>query len=157
MAGYVPTTPTITLCEQLVTELQTAWVPTGNDEVLYDYIYRFNATNLKGRKVVLFPTGYDSSAENRGEDSYSHLITALIVERYEDADSPPKEWVTERIDFVFDKVVSGLDYFKSNLSLSGREISTARADVTLYDPVKLATDHLFYSTVEFEFTETLES
>lgn len=155
----MPTTPTLTLCDDLVSALNTAWAPAGNDGVERHYFKRFSdgedtALKLLGRRVVIFPTGYDNAPAHRGEDDYEHRVSVLTVERYTDAaGDPPKAWIDERVDFVFTHVVQGFDFGREPPTWN-KKLLTVSADVQVCDVEKLVGGgKLFYSLVDLVFSE----
>jgi hypothetical protein len=157
---YTPTTPTLTLCNDLVAALLAAWTGRGvNDGAERCYFKRIGdadrpETKLLGRKVFIFPNAYDNGPADRGEDEFLHRVSALIVERYEDAaGDPPTEWTDARVDFVYEQIVEGFDYSHDGPPSWNKKLVTLGASVQMCDVEKLATTRLFYSLVEFEFSE----
>lgn len=155
-----PTTPTLLLCDRLVAELLEAWTDKGADDgAERRYFVRIaDVTDpqfkLTGRKVYVFPTGYDSGAVTRGEDEYLHTVGVLVVERYPDAGDPPTEWTDERVDFVFEKVVQGFDWSHDGPPSWNRFLVTLSANVQVCDLEKLTSGgKLFYSLTEIQFSE----
>lgn len=155
----MPTTPTLTLCDDLVSALTTSWAPTGSDGVERAYFKRIGngedeTTELAGRKVYIFPTSYDNGPADRGEDEFTHNISVLIVERYTDADDPTRAWVDTRVDFVYEEIVEGFDFSHDGPPSWNRKLLTLSAAVTVCDISKLTTGgKLFYSLVEIVFSE----
>ena len=153
---YTPTTPTLTLCDQLAAALAAAWGPVAPDGVERCYFKRIpdeGAARLLGRQVYLFPTDYDNGPADRGEDEYTHRVTALVVERYPDAGDPPTEWTDERVDFVFESIVQGLDFSHDGPPSWNPKLLTLSADVRVCDVERLTTQKLFHSSVELVFLE----
>lgn len=159
----MPTTPTLTLCDALVTALQAAWTEGANDAAERVYFKRIGdadrpETKLVGRKVYVFPTGYDSGASARGEDDYLHRVSVLVVERYEDAaGDPPTSWIDTRVDWVFTYIVQGFDYSHDGPPSWNKKLVTLGAQVQVCDVEKLLGGRLFYSLVEIEFQETIDA
>lgn len=159
---YTPTTPTLTLCDQLVAALEASWSPVSPSGVERCYFKRLGdgddaTTKLEGRRVLVVPTGYDNGPETRGEDGYVHRVSVLTVERYTDAGDPPTEWTDERVDFVFDEIVQGFDFGRQPPSWNAKLV-TLSAAVQVCDVEKLVTGgKLFYSLVEFEFAEIIDA
>jgi hypothetical protein len=158
-------TPTLTLIDQLVTAVNTAWAPTGNDSVSRAYFKRIadvEDDNLKlvGRKVYLFPTGYSYEGFTRGEDQYRHEITALCVERYNDAaGDPTNSWIDTRVDFVWTYLVNGLDFDNRSGAqfTANKNVVTNSAEVQVCDVEKLTGGgRLFYSLVSLVFLELVD-
>lgn len=158
----MPTTPTLTLCDELVAHLEASWGPVAPSGAERCYFKRLGdgddaTTKLEGRRVLVMPTGYDNGPETRGEDGYLHRILALIVERYTDAGDPPTEWIDERVDFVFEQVVQGFDFGRSRPTWNPM-LTTLSANVSIVDVEKLVTGgKLFYSLVDFEFAELINA
>jgi len=153
------TTPTLILCDQLVTHLLAAWTGRGaNDGVERKYGKRIGDVtdpNLKlvGRKVYLFPTHYDNGPDTRGEDNFIHEISALVVERYEGVGDPPEAWTDTRVDFVYEQIVQGFDFARESPSWN-LKLSTLSANVQVCDVEKLfSSGKLFYSLTELVFEE----
>lgn len=159
---YTPTTPTLTLCDQLVAALVAAWEPvspSGVERVYFKRIADAEDPNLKlvGRKVYVFPTHYDNGPEVRGRDEYLHDVSVLVVERYPDAGDPPTEWTDERVDFVYEYVVEGFDYSRDRASFNAHLV-TLSANVMVCDIEKLTSGgKLFYSLTEIQFSESREA
>ena len=156
---YTPTTPTLTLCDQLVTALVAAWSPASPDGAERAYFVRIGDgedafTKLTGRRVVIFPTKYGFQAADRGENEYQHEVSVLTVERYPDAGDPPTEWTDERVDFVHTRIVDGFDYSHDGPPSWNRKLVTLSADVQVTNVEKLVTGgKLFYSLVDLVFLE----
>lgn len=152
------TTPTLELCDDLVSALNTAWAPSSPDAVARKYLHRIDLSNLEGRQVFLFPTGYDSAPAARGYDDYTHRITALVVEHYGSAGDPANSWLDTRVDFVHTYIVQGFDYSHDGPPSFNRQLLTLSADVPdLYDAEKLATQKQFWCAVELVFQEYIAS
>lgn len=151
---YTPTTPTLTLCDALIDVLLAAWTPSAPDGAERKYLERIDLSALVGRRVFLFPTGYDNAPATRGHDDYTHRITALTVERYPDAGDPSVAWLDERCDFVHTQIVQGFDYSHDGPPTFNRQVLTLSADVpVLYDAEILATKKQFWCAVELVFQE----
>lgn len=153
---YTPTTPTLTLCDDLVAALAAAWSPAEPSGVERAYFKRVTDEGLRklvGRRVYLFPTAYDNAPADRGEDQYTHRVTALTLERYEDPGDPPTEWTDERVDFVHTRIVEGLDYSHDGPPSWNRKLLTLSADVEVCDVERLTTQRLFMAAVELVFLE----
>lgn len=150
---YTPTTPTLTLCDDLVDAINAAWTPSDPDAVERRYLERIDLDGLRGRRVFFFPAGYDNRPATRGHDDYTHRITCLVVEKYPDAGDPPREWIDERVDFVHTQVVQGLDFSRAPPSFN-RQVLTLSADVpAVYDAEMLTTKKQFWCAVELVFVE----
>jgi hypothetical protein len=154
----MPTTPTLLLCDELVTLLTTTWGPSAPNKVERAYYRRFGDADagedrLVGRQVVIYPQDYESDAETRGEDRYLHRIVVQVVERYPDPGDPPVAWLDERVDFVSANVVNLFDFGRSAPEWR-RRLRTERTAVGVYDLAALMNGgNLFFSQVEFEFSE----
>lgn len=155
----MPACPTLTLCDALVAKLLEAWAPSapsGAERAYYKRVWDAEAaTNkLQGRRVIFYPTDYDSDPETRGEDAWAHRITVQVVERFDGDGDPSVGWMDERVNWVFEYIVSAFDFgpqppeWNKRLRTSGRQI-------LLYDVTKLKAGKLFFSQVEFEFEELL--
>lgn len=155
---YTPTTPTLTLCDQLVAALIAAWAPSGDDGAERAYFKRWGdgsdpVSELKGRRVVIFPAGYDNGFASREEDEYEHRVQVQIAERYADDGDVPTEWADERVDFVFQRIVQGFD-FSRVMPEWNKKLWTKSAEVRVYDSGYLTTGgKLFFSTVDLVFGE----
>ncbi len=151
-------TPTLIMCDELVALLNDTWEPSAPDGVERHYYKRFGDADsggdeLVGRRVVIYPADYESDAENRGEDRYLHRIMVQIVERYADDGDPPVEWMDERVDFVYSQIVELFD-FGRNPPTWNKRLRTGTTNVSIYDLSKLMNGgKLFFSQVEFEFSE----
>lgn len=156
---YTPTTPTIVLCDGLVSALEAAWSPVAPSGVERAYFVRLGdgedgSTRLDGRRVVVFPTRYGLQAETRGEDGYTHEVTVLAAERYPDAGDPTRDWLDERVDWVHEQVVKGFDFGRDGPPAWNPMLYTLSADVQVLDLEKLlGGGKLFYAVVEFQFLE----
>ena len=153
-------TPTLTLCDDLVTALLGAWTDMGaSDGVTRCYFKRIGdsdrpETKLAGRQVYVFPTDYDNGPATRGEDEFIHSVSVLVVERYADAGDPPTAWIDTRVDFVYEQIVQGLDFSHDGPASWNKKLTTLSADVTVCDVEKLTGGgKLFYSMTELAFSE----
>lgn len=157
----MPTTPTLELCDDLVAHLLAGWADRGpKDGAERRYFARISdegAARIEGRRVFVFPTKYDNGPENRGEDLFVHEIAVLVAERYTDAGDPPTEWIDERVDWVYEHVVQGLDFARETPAWNGG-LSTTSADTQVADIEKLTTGgKLFYSLVQLVFAEVRDA
>jgi hypothetical protein len=154
----VPTTPTLTLCDQLVTALAAAWSPTGDDAVERAYFKRWgdghdSVSELVGRKVTIYPLTYENGPADRGEDEYEHRVGVQILERYTPDGDPTTEWIDERVDFVFQQIVQGFDYLREHATFN-RKLWTKSATVRLCESSYLTSGgKVFFSEVEIAFGE----
>ena len=154
----MPTTPTLILCEQLAAALEAAWEPVAPSAVAWHYFRRLGDAEegehrVRGRQVIIYPTGYDSAPETRGEDRYTHNVTVHVVERFPDADDPPRDWITERVDFVYDRIVQGFDFGRQPPAWNPKLV-TESSVVTVCDVNRLlGAGNLFVSVVELTFSE----
>lgn len=165
MPIYTPTTPTLTLCDNLVDSLEADWLPAAPDGAERAYFKRIadsedQRNKLTGRRVMIFPTGYDYSPATRREDQYTHHVSVLTVERYAGAGDPPRDWTDERVDFVYTHVVQGFDWdhrINSFASFS-RLLVTDSSEVQVCDIEKLTSGgRLFYSLVNIVFFELINA
>lgn len=149
------TTPTLTLCDQLVTLISTAWGPTSPDAVSRVYQFSLLSNEFQGRRVYVFPTDYGYEPADRSEARFDHRITIVTVERYADPGLPDNTWCDARVDFVYEKLVAGLWYgFEGPLLFSSRSVVSRRADVVVLDIPKLTTTPaVFLSQVDLEYEE----
>lgn len=149
--------PTLTLCDQLVTVISASWSPSAPDSVRRDYDQPVIPKNFAGRQVVVFPAAYTLGAATRGQDSYDHRVSVLTFERYLDAGVPLVEWADDRVEFVYTKIVKGLDYARTgSLQFAGRTIWTREiAEVEVYDTDMLIGQRVFWCSVDFTFGEIL--
>lgn len=151
-------TPTLILCEQLVTALRTAWNPTAPSGVERAYAKRFGTaadvgkSKLTGRRVVVYPTSYDNGPHTRKEDLYVHGVSVQVWEKYPDSGDPRVEWMDELVDFTFVEIVQGFDFSREapewNLGLR-----TTATKTQIYDLTRLLGVKVFFSQVDFEFEE----
>lgn len=154
----MPATPTLTLCDELVTLLSDTWNPSAPSAVERAYYRRFGDADsgqdeLQGRQVVIYPTDYVSDAENRGEDKYTHRVVVQVVERYPDDGDPPVAWMDELVDFVYQSVVQLFDFERAPPTWKKR-LLTESTVVSIYDLTKLMNGgKLFFSEIEFVFAE----
>lgn len=153
----MPTTPTLVLCDQLVTALTDAWEPTGDDGAERVYFKRWGdgqdaLTELKGRRVLIYPTAYEKAGATRGEDLYEHRITVQVGERHRDPGDPPTAWIDERVDWVYDRVFRGFDF--GTPPPWNRRLQTTSAAVVICDVDRLTTGgKVFFSQIDFVFAE----
>jgi hypothetical protein len=79
---YTPTSPTVVLCQNLASAVQTAWGPTAPSAADWDFFKRYGdadevaAAALVGRQVVFFPSEYAWDGATRAEDEYTHSSRA---------------------------------------------------------------------------------
>lgn len=158
------TTPTLTLCDGLVTALLTAWNPTSPSTAERHYFKRITdeeevaslASSIKlaegERRVIVMPAGYDFVYGTRTENLYTHEVQTLTVERYFTAGDPTNSWLDDRVDFVHTYIVKGFD-FRSPPTWNTK-LRTISADVEVCDLEKLlGANKLFYSLVSHRFEE----
>lgn len=153
------TTPTLVLCDALVTALQSAWTEGADDAAERCYFKRVSDVDdanqkLTGRKVYVMPTGYDNGAATRGEDEFVHEVSVLVVERYTDAGDPTTSWIDTRVDWVYDYIVNGFDYSHDGPPSWNKKLITLSAAVQVCDVEKLVSGgKMFYSMVDLVFSE----
>ena len=155
--AYTPIAPTLTLCDNLVSALSAAWKPVAPSKVARGYLERIDLSEVKGRLVLFFPEGYDNRPAARGLDWFTHRVMVLVFERYADAaDSSvtvPQEWIDERVDFVYSRIVQGFDFSRGAPTWNAN-LTTLSADVTeIYDAEKLEQNKEFWCAVEIVFQE----
>jgi hypothetical protein len=156
---YTATTPSIVLCDALVTFLKDQWQPNAPNEVRR--ISRGQSIKYEesvGRHVCIFPIAYDARSADRGQDFYTHTIGVITYERYPDAaDSVeliPDDWVDERIDFVHTQVFKGLDFSNDGVQPTfNRDLQTLEIGMEdIYSPEWFAAK-VFWSRLLFLFEE----
>lgn len=157
------TTPTLELCDDLVTALVTAWGPSDPSGAERHYFKRFAdqvgaqdlAESLRlvpdERRVVIFPTRYSSGYAAKAEDRYTHEIAVLVAERYPDAGDPPRDWIDARVDWVYEYVVRGFD-FRAPPAWN-RYLRTLSQEIEICDIDRLVEQKLFWSAVAIVFEE----
>jgi hypothetical protein len=162
---YTPTTPTLLLCDALVAVLAADWDGSGNPPAAPSgperaYFKRIGDADsgederLVGRRVIIYPTGYSNDPASRGEDDYAHRVSVQVFERYTDAGDPPREWIDERVDFVWARIAEGFDFSHSGPPAWNRKLLTVSADVVVLDLGKLlGAGSMFVSQVDFVFSE----
>jgi hypothetical protein len=142
--------------DAIVTATTTAWnaditpsVVADPDEVVRDYLFRYDLAKDTGRKVIFFPRTFQNNAATRGEDENIYGVSCVIVERFTDAGDPTKAWIDERVGFVERVVSDSNDYVHSALmNLPGtREAWTTVNNITIYDADRLQTQKVFWSFV----------
>lgn len=155
----MPSTPTLTLCDQLVAALLASWTDRGTDDgAERAYFKRFGTSqdpvaNLKGRRVVIFPAGYDNGPADRGEDEYEHRVTVQVLEPFEGEGDPDVDWVDARVDFVFELIVQGFDFSRESPAWNPK-LWTKTAEVRIADAGHLSNGtKVFFSQVDLAFGE----
>ena len=159
--SYSPTTPTLILCQNLATVVQSAWNPTAPSAVAWDYFRRYgdadnvSVAELQGRQVVFFPREYAWENLNRAAEQYTHHVDCLVVERYADAaGDPPRDWTSARVDFVHTSIVKGLRFNRSGPPSFNPALMTIGATVEVADLEKLTmAGKLFFALVQLDFVE----
>jgi hypothetical protein len=157
-------TPTLTLCDNLVAALLTAWAPTAPSTAERHYFKRITdedeaqdlADSIKleedERRVIVMPVDYDSRYGSKGEDIFTHEIQTLVVERYAPAGDPTRAWIDDRVDFTYTYIAQGFD-FRSPPTWN-RKLRTLATDVMVVDLAKLiGAGKLFFSLVTHTFEE----
>lgn len=160
---YTPTTPTLDLCNDLVSYLTDATDVKPPDTVRRAYLHKIpvsvSDSGDTGRHVVFFPTAYDNRPAARGRDFYTHKVTVVIYRFYRDqADQDvvvPQEWVDREVDFVHDEIIQGLEFFRDGVQPTfNKFLVTLSSDVeAIYDSDELAERKLFLCAVQFVFQE----
>ena len=160
---YTPTSPTLTLCDDMVTYLTQQWVPKSPDSVRRAYLHRFDLSKEVGRQVLIFPVAYTNGPADRGRNFYEHTVMVLTFERYGDAADPdevvPPEWIDQRVDFVNTYIVEGFDFTHDTTfgatAPFNRNLQTLVNDVPdIYDAEKLNKKE-FWCPVELKFRELI--
>lgn len=165
---YTPASPTVVLCVDLVTYLRQQWGPSAPSSVNrgYGHVRRVDLAEQVGRQVVIFPIGYTNGPAERGHDFYEHRIGVVVFEKYPDAAGSdvlvPDEWIDERVDWVNQFVVEGLDFTHDEtygaVAPFNRNLQTLSNDVPeMFDAEKLVTDKQFWCSVEIEYRELILS
>lgn len=159
---YTPTAPTLVLCQALADAVAGAWAPVAPSAVGWDFFKRYadadelGAARLDGRQVVFFPADYEKAGATRAEDSYTHRVQCLVVERYGDGGGdPPRDWTAARVDFVHARIVQGLWFTRARPGFNPK-LLTLSADVQVLDVERLTGGgRLFYSLTELVFEELI--
>jgi hypothetical protein len=144
------------VCDSLVAAIAAEWNPTAPDGVERGYVSPIKVGELLGRRVYVFPLRYSDSPASRTENLTDYGVGVVVAERYADSGVPGKDWADERVTFVEEVVYSALDFGgdKDVLVVGAHKgLWTETADVTVYDPVALNKDHLFWSELAFGFNE----
>lgn len=150
---YTPTTPTLSLCDDLVDLLAAAWTPVAPDEVTRDYRVRLDVKDLPGRRVVIAPAGYVVTSATRGGDHYEHEVEVLTTHHYPDAGDPPRAWLDEEADFVHTRIVQGFRFTQGGPPSFNRNLWTLSSDVSVLNLERLEQQKLFWSLVTVRFQE----
>lgn len=161
----MPLAPTLTLCDKLVESLVADWVPVSPSGAERQYFKRItDEEELQGfveslkletdeRRVIIMPGDYVSEYGTKTEDLYVHETNTLVVERYTGDGDPPREWIDERVDFTWQRVVKGFD-FREGRPAWNTKLKTLSFEVEILDiPKLLGSGHLFYSMVVHRFEE----
>ena len=156
---HTPTTPTIVLCDALVTYLKAQWGPVAPDTVERAHNGQTIDDGLtEGRHVRVVPLSYSKVAADRGDDWYTHRIGVVTLEKYPDATDPkyviPIDWIDERVDFVHTEIVKRLDLYRNGSQPTFNRMVVTREILmdAIYDPGRLRSGQ-FWSEVEFDFEE----
>lgn len=158
----MPLTPTLVLCDQLVAALEAAWAPVAPSGAERAYFKRIGDASSKedklaGRRVVIYPTDYDTAPATRGADDFTHNVTVQVFERYEDGGDPSREWIDERVDFVYGAIFEGFDFTRQPPEWNPMLTTVSRAVSVLDVSRLLGAGNLFVSVVEFVFLETRDA
>lgn len=159
----------ISLCDQLVTTLSAAWTSqAADDAVTRAYVAPVTldrSVTFAGRRVYVFPVGYQDEPATRDEDSRAYAVTVWVVERYPDAlpidSAQATAWFDERVLFVEETVYDSLDFGRVDaaagkpgiLEFDNRRVWTESARVGVYDWERMAGLQLFMAELEFTFRE----
>lgn len=153
----------LTLCDQLVTLIDTAWTQGASDTITRRYIAPVDSqelSTLTGRHIYVFPGRYDNSPDTRGHDAWVHEVGILIVERYETAGNEPADttlrtWMDTRVDFVEGTVIAAIDFDgRTKLAIgSTRSILTESIEVSTYDLDMLNQRKLFWCELTATFRD----
>lgn len=156
----------LTLCDALVTAIDTAWTQGASDTISRRYIAPI-ATNelhtLTGRHIYVFPGPYSDEPADRGRDLFRHEIGLIIVERYESlggdpADTTLRTWVDTRVDFVESTVIAAIDFDGRGAAGvleigSTRNVMTESIEVLTYDEEILNEKKTFLSRLTVNFLD----
>lgn len=153
----------LTLIDALVALIDDAWEHSAPDAVSREYIAptaEADLHKLLGRKVYLFPMAFETTDENRTENRYGYRVGAVVIERFEDADKASsaavKAWLDERLDFVEQRLIDGLDFGQGHtlLAIGGRRIWTDTIEIPQrYDIDLLHEKKVFRCDLGFMFRE----
>ncbi|OWY59353.1 hypothetical protein B7486_75020, partial [cyanobacterium TDX16] len=155
-------TPTLNLCDALVALILTTWTgrgaSDGAERAYFKDVADADGGNLKieGRRVVIYPTGYDNGPADRGEEEYTHNVTVDVFEPYpaNTAGDPTTAWIDTRVDFVHEQIVQGFDFSFNGPASFNKKLYTRSAKVSVVNvDTLLGRNKLFWSRIELEFGE----
>jgi hypothetical protein len=154
---YTPTSPTVVLCQNLASAVQTAWGPTAPSAADWDFFKRYGDADEVGGRARrpaggVLPERVRVGRRDPGRGRVHALVACLVVERYADAaGDAPKLWTAERVDFVHDEIVKALRFTRSGPPSWNKKLTTLGARVQVCDVEKLVTGgKLFYRLVELD-------
>lgn len=153
----MPDARIITVCDALVSAIDTAWTGKGTGDAVFR-VYLAPVTveelnSLVGRQVYVFPGAYSKELETRRENRYTLTIGILTIERYTEAGPPPTAWLDDRTAFVEQTVYAAVDYDgRTMLAIGSRRIWTDSIEVETFNLDMLNEKNLFWS----ELTVTMK-
>ena len=158
-----PTSPTLLVCDQIVTYIRQQWGPKAPDEVRREYNLRIDFSKVTGRLVLVVPLGYVNNPSDRGKDVYTHRIGVGVFRRYTDAADPdvviPRDWLDTEVDFVNTYVAEGLDFTHDTTfgatAPFNRNLQTLSTDVPNVFDEELINRKEFWCEVECVFEELI--
>lgn len=167
------THPTLTLGDELVSKIRTAWEPASPDDVgrVFDVpVTEETAATLLGRRVFVIPMGWREEPASRIKNKWMHHFLILTIEKFPETQSglPDLEWADERVEFVLG-MKGWLDYPADGaiLRFANTHVATLTRtpqrsvwtenfeEVEVYDPEMLKDHGLFWSTIEVFYGEVL--
>jgi hypothetical protein len=159
-----PAVPSLTLGDELVSRINTAWGPTSPSAVsrVFDVpITPQTAKTLQGRKVFVIPVGYKNDPASRSKYKWVHHFLILTIEKYDETVSglPTLAWADDLVNFVLD-LTGWIDFPQNGAVLTfgtpQRTVWTENfEEVEIYDPGMLSGHSLFWSTIEVYYGEVL--
>lgn len=145
----------LTACDFIKTAIQTAWSGIGaDDSVERVYVAPLKLEEQLGRHVYVYPLSYGNQPATRGFDDWTYQVGVVVIERYEDAGTPPVNWMDARVDFTQETVFDTLDFTRSPAAVSGGlRMLTQEANCEVYNIDQMIQDKQFRSELRFTFTE----
>ena len=134
--------------------LSDNWSPIGPDAVHRDYLTEAAIAALTGRQVYVKPTGCGRIERlDRAEVINEHRVSVRMLERYEPAGTPPKDWIDQRVSWIGVNLYRVL-YFEDPAAYLLGSLWTESADIVdAASEQQLLEGKLFWCELEFSFRE----
>ena len=141
------------VAEGVAALIRAGWEPAEDDEIAREYVDESKFADLRGRKVIVFGTGFrEAERVSRTEVVNEYDVTVVVVERFEDKGVPLKEWLDERVYFVEQELFNRLNVDQPGELLLG-SLWAETVDVPECPDPDLVLRKIFWAEVAVSYRE----